>query len=256
MAAPLIACHECDLLQRETAVPPGGTARCARCDAVLYRNRPDSLNRSLAFAVGAAVFFVIANAFPLVGLEVQGERVQTTLFGAALALLRGRYAYSGCDRSHHDGRSASDRARRHSGLLLPLQFERMPRGSAIVFRILRAVQAWRMPDVMFIGVLVALVKLTHLAEVIPGIALFSLAAFMILLAACVSTFNPRALWASWMPANDLSGCPGPDGMPHLWFRCEVRSEYARRVLPALWQRRCTFASLEASRAPGRCSSPR
>ena len=81
------------------------------------------------------------------------------------------------------------------GLLLPLQFERMPRGSAIVFRILRAVQAWRMPDVMFIGVLVALVKLTHLAEVIPGIALFSLAAFMILLAACVSTFNPRALWA-------------------------------------------------------------
>ena len=86
MAAPLIACHECDLLQRETAVPPGGTARCARCDAVLYRNRPDSLNRSLAFAVGAAVFFVIANAFPLVGLEVQGERVQTTLFGAARAL--------------------------------------------------------------------------------------------------------------------------------------------------------------------------
>jgi paraquat-inducible protein A len=195
MAAPLIACHECDLLQRETAVPPGGTARCARCDAVLYRNRPDSLNRSLAFAVGAAVFFVIANACPLVGLEVQGERVQTTLFGAARALYEGGMHTLGAIVLITTVVAPLIELVAILGLLLPLQFERMPRGSAIVFRILRAVQAWRMPDVMFIGVLVALVKLTHLAEVIPGIALFSLAAFMILLAACVSTFNPRALWA-------------------------------------------------------------
>ena len=195
MAAPLIACHECDLLQRETAVPPGGTARCARCDAVLYRNRPDSLNRSLAFAVGAAVFFVIANALPLVGLEVQGERVQTTLFGAARALYEGGMRTLGAIVLITTVVAPLIELVAILGLLLPLQFERMPRGSAIVFRILRAVQAWRMPDVMFIGVLVALVKLTHLAEVIPGIALFSLAAFMILLAACVSTFNPRALWA-------------------------------------------------------------
>ena len=195
MAAPLIACHECDLLQRETAVPPGGTARCARCDAVLYRNRPDSLNRSLAFAVGVAVFFVIANALPLVGLEVQGERVQTTLFGAARALYEGGMHTLGAIVLITTVVAPLIELVAILGLLLPLQFERMPRGSAIVFRILRAVQAWRMPDVMFIGVLVALVKLTHLAEVIPGIALFSLAAFMILLAACVSTFNPRALWA-------------------------------------------------------------
>ena len=43
--APLIACHECDLLQRETVLPGGGIARCTRCGAELYRNRPDSLNR-------------------------------------------------------------------------------------------------------------------------------------------------------------------------------------------------------------------
>jgi paraquat-inducible protein A len=194
MAAPLIACHECDLLQRETVVPPGGTARCARCDAVLYRDRPDGLNRALAFASAAAVFFVIANSFPLVGLEVQGELIQTTLFGAARALYAG------------DMRTLSAVVLITTvvaplielvavvGLLLPLRFDRHPWGGASVFRTLRTVQAWRMPDVMFIGVLVALVKLTHLAEVIPGIALFSLAAFMILFAACVSTFDPRALW--------------------------------------------------------------
>src|SRR2546422_461599 len=55
----LIACRECDLLQREIVLPPGGTACCSRCGAVLYRNKPDSLDRTLAFTVGAAVLFIL-----------------------------------------------------------------------------------------------------------------------------------------------------------------------------------------------------
>ena len=31
----LIACHECDLLQREVALRGSGTARCRRCDGEL-----------------------------------------------------------------------------------------------------------------------------------------------------------------------------------------------------------------------------
>src|SRR2546428_192096 len=50
----LIACRECDLLQREIVLPPGGTACCSRCGAVLHRNKPDSLDRTLAFTSGAA----------------------------------------------------------------------------------------------------------------------------------------------------------------------------------------------------------
>jgi hypothetical protein len=55
MPGPLRACHERDLLQREAPLPAGGTARCARCGAVLYRNPPDGLDRTLADALGAAV---------------------------------------------------------------------------------------------------------------------------------------------------------------------------------------------------------
>jgi|SRR5262245_6683224 len=52
--ASLIACHECDLLQREVPLAPGGAARCPRCGAVLYRNTPDGLDRTLAYTLGAA----------------------------------------------------------------------------------------------------------------------------------------------------------------------------------------------------------
>ena len=46
---PVIACHECDLLQRESAVPPEGVLRCCRCRATLYRRHANSLDRTLAY---------------------------------------------------------------------------------------------------------------------------------------------------------------------------------------------------------------
>jgi paraquat-inducible protein A len=195
MAAPLIACHECDLLQHEIEVPTGGSARCARCEAVLYRNPSNSLQRAFAFALGATVFFVLANAFPLVGLRISGELIETTLFGAAKALHAGGMPLLGTVVFITTVVAPLIELVAMLGLLVPLYFNHLPRGGTSVFRALRAVQPWRMPEVMLIGVFVALVKLAHLAEVIPGIALFSLAAFMFLLAACIATFDPRILWA-------------------------------------------------------------
>ena len=68
----LIACHECDLLQREVAVPEGGVLRCRRCRAQLYRALPNSLDRALAFSLAAAVLFAVSNLYPIVGLSVNG----------------------------------------------------------------------------------------------------------------------------------------------------------------------------------------
>ncbi|HZZ14011.1 MAG TPA: paraquat-inducible protein A, partial [Paraburkholderia sp.] len=82
----LLACHECDLLQRELPLPRLGVLRCRRCDAELWRSRPDSVDRALAFTLGAIVLFAIGNAFPMVGLDVNGLLVQTTLLGAARVL--------------------------------------------------------------------------------------------------------------------------------------------------------------------------
>ncbi len=54
--------------------------RCGRCGAELYRSHPDSFERTLALTAGAIVLFVIANSFPIIGLKLQGQVIQTTLF--------------------------------------------------------------------------------------------------------------------------------------------------------------------------------
>jgi paraquat-inducible protein A len=194
-ARSVLACDECDLLQREVGLPPGGVARCRRCGAQLYRNRPHGLDRALAYVLGALVFFIISNAFPVVGLEVRGELVQTTLLGA----VRGIYA---------DGVwpiavlvlvttviAPLVQMIAMAWLLLPLQLGLVPRGFAHVFRVFHLARPWGMVEVLMLGVLVALAKLARMAEVVPGIALWSLGGEMLLLAAAAAAFDPHALWA-------------------------------------------------------------
>jgi hypothetical protein len=84
----ILACHECDLLQHEVRLAPGGVARCHRCGAQLYRSRPHELDRVPAYTLGAFILYVVSNAFPIVGLSINGEVVQATLLGA----VRGIYA--------------------------------------------------------------------------------------------------------------------------------------------------------------------
>jgi paraquat-inducible protein A len=79
-------------------------------------------------------------------------------------------------------------------LLLPMKFNRVPRFSASVFRALNLARSWSMVEVFILGVLVALVKLAHIAGVVPGIALWAYGGLMLMLVAAASTFDSRELW--------------------------------------------------------------
>jgi paraquat-inducible protein A len=190
----LTACHECDLLQREPMLPPGGVACCRRCNAVLFRQTPGSLERALAYSLGAAIFFIIANVFPIVGLEVQGIANATSLYGAVETMWK------------HDMENVAALVFVTTILipamemslmlyvLLPLKLGKMPQGLAQTLRVLQSVRPWSMTQVFILGVLVALVKLQHLAHVVPGIALWSFGGLILTLTAAIASFNTHELW--------------------------------------------------------------
>jgi paraquat-inducible protein A len=180
--------------RRATPLPEGGTARCPRCGAVLYRRRSDGLNRTLAYALGAAALFVVANSFPIVGLEAAGNHTSTTLFGTVRTLY------------DQDMTSVAGLvfvttilmpALQIGALLymlLPLKLGRVPHGLPAVFRVMHAVRPWGMVEVFMLGTLVALTKLAALASVVPGIALWSFGALMLLIAAAAASFDSHELW--------------------------------------------------------------
>ena len=94
--APLVACPDCDLLQRLPDLAPGASARCPRCDKELWRRREDSLQRTLALALAAAALYVVANTVPMLGLTAVGHQASATVLGGAEQLWRdGRETVAG-----------------------------------------------------------------------------------------------------------------------------------------------------------------
>jgi paraquat-inducible protein A len=212
----LVACLDCDLLQRIPEVPPGASVRCRRCDKELWRHKPDSHNRTLALTLATLVLYIIANTVPMLGLHAAGREAFTTVVGGAHQLwLDGQQVVSVLVLFA----AVISPALQIAFLLLIVigcQQERPPAWVGLFLRHLHFTRTWSMIEVMLLGVLVALTKIADYATVILGTALFALFALVVLLAAIQSIFDPREVWqrVQWAEA---------DAQPLLAENAEVKS---------------------------------
>lgn len=191
----LVACPDCDLLNRLDG-PATATLVCRRCGAILRRHRPNSIDRSLALIVAALLLFALANSFPFLAMKSGGFIQETTLL-------------SGVQQLWHQGLRLLAAlvlatcvlvpAMQMIGLLailLPLRLGWRPLpGAASILRLVQAAAPWGMMEVFMVGILVALVKLGHMATIVPGVSVFSFAALIVVMAAAFSTLDPALIWA-------------------------------------------------------------
>lgn len=194
----MTACHECDLLLDCAPVAnETGSAVCPRCGAELYRADPGSLERSLALTCAALILLVLANAFPFVGLNIHGQQIETTLFGTARQLWLNDMPLVAFLLMATVVVMPMIELGAMAWLLAPLHFKCRVPGFVPLFRALQWARPWAMVEVFILGVLVALVKLSHLAYVLPGTAIWCFGGLMLVLAALSVAFDPRTLWQMW-----------------------------------------------------------
>lgn len=189
-----LACRDCDGLIRLPPLAEGATARCPRCGGVLRRRRRHGLERTTALALAAAILFVVANVFPFLSFDMQGRETQTTLASGVKGLFDGGYGELAVLVLVTTIVAPLLQILLLLWLLLPLQWNRIPWRLPEAFRLLRRVQPWSMMEVFLIGILVAIVKLSGMAHVVPGLALWSFALLMLVLAGAVASFDPDELW--------------------------------------------------------------
>lgn len=161
---------------------------------MLCRNVTQSLDRTLALMIAAAVLYVLANAFTLVSLDAQGNHTSATLFGAVRSLANDGWNSVAALVFVTAILMPAIEIGALLALIVPLRLGRAPDWLPRLFRIVHTTRTWGMVEVFMIGMLVSLVKLSHLAQVTPGIALWALAGLMIVLAAGNSAFDPDAFW--------------------------------------------------------------
>jgi paraquat-inducible protein A len=190
----LTACHDCDAVQAIPPVPEGGSARCIRCGARLCFNPRGGLEAPLALTLGALVLYLIANLFPLLALNIQGRTQDTTFTGAALTLAQ-------------EGMTALGMAVWVTSVLVPgsvifitlyvLVAVRLGRRLPLLRPLLAwlsRLRPWGMLDVFMLGILVAMVKLSDLAQIIPGPGLYGFVPLILFSAGAAATLEPRLLW--------------------------------------------------------------
>jgi len=191
----LVACHECDLLHR---IPrhegPRCVSRCRRCNAALHRGVENSIDRTLALTLAGVVLFVVANSFPFLAFKLQGQETQTTLISGVVDL-------------YHQGKweiailvllttivIPLTQLLIQLYVFLPLKFNRIPWNMATVFRLAQNLSPWSMMEVFLIGIIVAVVKLVGMAQIVPGLALWSFALLIVTLAAAAANMDSQVVW--------------------------------------------------------------
>ncbi|MFW5443582.1 MAG: paraquat-inducible protein A [Methylococcaceae bacterium] len=199
----IVNCHDCGLLQKISHMPEDGAALCCRCDAILRKRQriksAKSIEHTLALVFTSIVLFIIANVFPVVQVRAEGHEMAATLFACVKFLLTHErpllavLVFVTC---------IGGPLIQLLGLLyilMPLNFNRIPPYAPQVYRLVRVFTAWSMLDVLMLGILVSVVKLSALATVIPSIALWTFGLLIFFIAAILSGLDTEKLWEQISP---------------------------------------------------------
>jgi len=190
----IIACSECDLLQRLPELPPGGKARCVRCGNTLAMRPTDPVNRPLALTVAAAIVFIIANTSPLMGLSVVGRASSTTIVQGVYEMWQQDERITAVVVAFCALIAPGTYILFMLTVLLAAQRPVVPIWAGEMLRWASSMQPWSMSEVMILGILVALIKIAQLAKVEPGIGMYGVGGLIVLLAAVAMSFEPSEIW--------------------------------------------------------------
>ncbi len=198
-----MACPDCDLIQALPALKVGETANCLRCNATLFKNSKNSVDRSLAFALTGLILFIIANLFPLLSLKALGVVQDGTLFSTSLSLFQADRPLLGLVIFLTTIVFPAITLFGTIYILWQVKRDRLNAYSAPLFRFLRSTDAWGMLEIFMLAVLVSVVKLGDLADVIFGVSLYAFCLLILSLTLLSYSLNPHDVWNK---LRDKKGC--------------------------------------------------
>jgi len=188
----LAACHDCGQLVRLTAEHQ----HCPKCHAAVHLRKPNSLARSWALLISAAICYVPANLLPVTVTDALGKSQSDTIMSGVLYFLH-----------HGDWPLAlviftasiavpMSKIAMLMFLLISVQRRSVwrPVDRTRVYRIVELIGRWSMLDMFVVTILVALVQLGFLATIHagPGAPFFGAVVVLTMLAA--QQFDPRLMW--------------------------------------------------------------
>jgi paraquat-inducible protein A len=199
----LVACHACTLVCQHVAGAEFAS-RCPRCGTSLHRRKPDSVARTWALVVAAAILYIPANLLPIMETSSLFDSQEDTILSGVIFLWK-----SGSWMVASIVFTASIVVPMFKLIALALLLISVQRRTAWrpeqrtkLYRLVDFVGRWSMLDIYVVTVLVGLVQLQTLAFIRAGPASVAFGGVVVLTMFAALTFDPRLIWDSASNQDD------------------------------------------------------
>src|SRR5262249_15459800 len=187
-----IACETCGLV----SVPCGDDPRCPRCDSVLHERKPNSIARTWALIIAAAILYIPANYYPVLSVVQLGAGQPSTILGGVEELVTARQYPLAALVFFASILVPMLKLVGLSTMLVTIQTGRVGwlRDRTRLYHIVRFIGRWSMIDIFMESLLGALVAFGAVITIEPGAGALAFCAVVILTMSAAETFDPRLMW--------------------------------------------------------------
>jgi len=190
----VIGCSVCGQANRQ----PRSECICWCCKAPLQHRKRESLSRSWAYLLAAAIMYIPANLYPVLQSRTVAGDESHTIMGGVVALWRG-------------GSWPLALLVFFASIVVPLlkllamtlllvsvhaRWSWRLRERARLYRLVEFLGRWSMLDIFVVAILVALVRLRSLATMDAGPGALAFGAVVVLSMLAAQSFDARLLWDS------------------------------------------------------------
>jgi paraquat-inducible protein A len=190
----LVACESCDLLHEEQPLEDRQDARCVRCDGLLFRGRPRTLEHTLALNVAALALLIVANVYPFLTFTLEGQTQANRILSGVILLWKLHYEPVAVLILWASIVAPLGKILAALYVTAPLLAGFAPPGVARLTRLHKSLTRWAMLDVYMLAVLATLAKLASMATIRPGPGAWAFVALMLVTAGAHAAFDDRAVW--------------------------------------------------------------
>ncbi|MCA9472387.1 MAG: paraquat-inducible protein A [Nitrospirales bacterium] len=211
----LIGCQDCGHIFDKPACPHGEELSCQHCGAVLLVNRKDWLTKAVAFTLTGIILFGVTLSVPFLGLEAAGQTQSSHLVSSVEALLERKQFLLATLVFVTVVLFPLAELIGLSYVLGARMLERRAPGFKWVLHMLFLARPWNMMEIFFLGMLVTAVKLGDLAELQPGIGVFTFAGLVVVLILSHMHLSREELW-DWIKEENyhtMGNREGATGSP-------------------------------------------
>jgi paraquat-inducible protein A len=191
-AAGAVGCETCGFV----SAPATRDSNCPRCGSALHARRPNSIQRTWALVIAAAILYVPANYYPVLSIVQLGAGQPSTILGGVEELVAAQQYPLAALVFFASVLVPVLKLVGLSIMLIATQTGRAGwlRDRVRLYHVVRFIGRWSMIDIFMESLLGALVAFGAVITIQPGMGAVAFCAVVILTMFAAETFEPRLMW--------------------------------------------------------------